>query len=1431
MQKTLEAIILAIGNSDLQSFRNKLEELSENDLIQLLTKDGGNVIHWLAEYCIQHTTHFEKCVAIGEVVVQRVKQIPNFDLCSFMNFQDKNKNTPLHVCVRGSKANFVYFLIKHGANALFMKDLQNKNQSIFTADATATESLQKYSETHKIVNANGKSAVELAMEYIAELTEKKEDTKKTAAAAIAKASKLFFLPPPCEFVHKTRFSIRTAYTIGLVAKLAYIGQGSDDKKEEADYDNEITHAFLERWGFENSIIFQRENARAIVTELEGFVDDGALLGDVHNRKKQRVNIVSFRGTKDIKDILSDIAAIKTRASKCHGFILYLRKIRDLLLKNFKSKRNLTLPIYFTGHSLGGAVASLYLMKTKQKLGEKLINHDNFQLYSFGQPRPGSKIFENSFYSQKFANNVFLIQRHNDCVPLVPWFNLGFRHCGAVRYIDEHDQLAGDIHYKLHDVRRHFMRSIPDINSASLHKVRETWNSGLRLLISYTSVGQSNVSNRVEEGLFKQLKKPDQQVVGTVKTITHKKTHSIKTSSSNILRTFIRNNISFDKTIKFHSMDSYLKSLIKMQSRITSPLMSINESISSSAPVLNISQELWERMKLFSSQEQVGVYKDWLTHYISVRNPNAKISLGDTFRPKNSIVSDNNDDDNYDFTLNPNLEYFTREDAFDVIVQSVEKWFTKEQEILDAIEECEEKIKTYFKTNNIIFKEEYPNTLESNILLFPLSGLVCHGIQCICYLISQIDDEKNTKSEELNVNLPQKYDYDKQKLFAIIRKFYFSIPEDAPIICTQFEEKKDKDYLMENAGKNSEKKIHLRRNIIDFHNHFPNENVKKGIYSFIQYLSNHDPQMKYSAIIGSLAQYLPTLPFKNGYRPSVQREREEWNKKLEGLIAPSLADGEDEKYHPKIRLIINEKVKEGFLNPKYKASFEKKGKKNEFGRRAVYPLLGEQQGGAVCSDLDFYIKEFPELAGLERASEILAKQLVGEGMPCCTIGRIDYCIKNEKSSRIQRAKDILVSIPVLILDPVGTDSLQNQIQNAEVMDNLDTRRFSQLIVLQTLTLVEDAKADNFQISKLDNGKWLLHSIDNDHVFVPTVVKNTFQKDILNFKSILFCCDDMTKEVDADIKEQLAFLSIPNVIEKWLKELDVIYNLCVAEVGDENTDQSCLKLFTQEENKRIQNPIEKRIFSASLSPAQVHAAKSKIEKDRFAGGSVIQPLFAEGMVQDLCERIRKLQLDFKSVDSLTHESIFSSIHPTVAKMYKKAFDKYPYRIGGAYERFNEVTKGSYDKVAASPSQKALISSDGDVTGSPTLSSNGPTEITMTKKTGADVLKSAKVKASAKYSPSKQLDFIVDFMSEGDENTIWAKELLKNGETAAFKKYLEGLSTAFREKFINTHGQDVLLACKDNLVGDTICEALYEMNGFRTLNLSHIRSPLIYFILMNK
>ena len=89
--------------------------------------------------------------------------------------------------------------------------------------------------------------------------------------------------------------------------------------------------------------------------------------------------------------------------------------------------------------------------------------------------------------------------------------------------------------------------------------------------------------------------------------------------------------------------------------------------------------------------------------------------------------------------------------------------------------------------------------------------------------------------------------------------------------------------------------------------------------------------------------------------------------------------------------------------------------------------------------------------------------------------------------------------ILISKAVEDTNLQ-KVQNDS--NNLDPNVFSKLVILQILTLIEDAKPDNFQISPNDKtGLWKLYSIDNDHCFVPAIIKNTFFQDTLNFKSIL------------------------------------------------------------------------------------------------------------------------------------------------------------------------------------------------------------------------------------------------------------------------------------------------------------------------------------------
>ena len=84
------------------------------------------------------------------------------------------------------------------------------------------------------------------------------------------------------------------------------------------------------------------------------------------------------------------------------------------------------PLWFCGHSLGGAMATICA-------GRCLLSHIESspqQLFTFGSPRVGDKAYINyvKVDHYRFVNN-------NDIVSRVPPAWLGFRHCGREVYID------------------------------------------------------------------------------------------------------------------------------------------------------------------------------------------------------------------------------------------------------------------------------------------------------------------------------------------------------------------------------------------------------------------------------------------------------------------------------------------------------------------------------------------------------------------------------------------------------------------------------------------------------------------------------------------------------------------------------------------------------------------------------------------------------------------------------------------------------------------------------------------------------------------------------------------------------------------------------------------------------------------------------------
>jgi triacylglycerol lipase len=148
-------------------------------------------------------------------------------------------------------------------------------------------------------------------------------------------------------------------------------------------------------------------------------------------------ITVFRGTEirqrtgacDIRNVIEDIgtdADIMLVDSKQgglvhRGFMGGLDAVweKEGLLDYIKSKDNSKRTIWFTGHSLGAALATLAADRYGNVSG----------LYTFGSPRPGDTAFANDFYvkTYRFVNN-------NDVVARVPPSGL-YRHVGDLKYID------------------------------------------------------------------------------------------------------------------------------------------------------------------------------------------------------------------------------------------------------------------------------------------------------------------------------------------------------------------------------------------------------------------------------------------------------------------------------------------------------------------------------------------------------------------------------------------------------------------------------------------------------------------------------------------------------------------------------------------------------------------------------------------------------------------------------------------------------------------------------------------------------------------------------------------------------------------------------------------------------------------------------------
>lgn len=214
----------------------------------------------------------------------------------------------------------------------------------------------------------------------------------------------------------TLYNGENALLLADCAKLVY--------KPEAD----IEKALKNNWQLSKFKFFDGESTQAFAAGNESVI------------------IVSFRGTEIFKvaDIMSDVkltfadTGIENLPGKVHsGFKDALHEIWTDLLAILKQFQDNQQTLWFCGHSLGGALATLAVAEL---IGNGIAEVNG--LYTIGQPRVGDSKFAKHF-DLSVKGKCFRFANNNDAVPQLPLWSILFKytHIGNLIYFDSAGKLS------------------------------------------------------------------------------------------------------------------------------------------------------------------------------------------------------------------------------------------------------------------------------------------------------------------------------------------------------------------------------------------------------------------------------------------------------------------------------------------------------------------------------------------------------------------------------------------------------------------------------------------------------------------------------------------------------------------------------------------------------------------------------------------------------------------------------------------------------------------------------------------------------------------------------------------------------------------------------------------------------------------------------
>lgn len=139
-------------------------------------------------------------------------------------------------------------------------------------------------------------------------------------------------------------------------------------------------------------------------------------------------VLAFRGTEQTwRDIQTDIRArrIRTPKGKIHlGFKDAFSSVEEEIKTRLEPLSDI--PLYITGHSLGGALATVatQILEWDSRFADQIA-----ACYTFGSPRVGNDEYDSSIKSM-----FYRVVNTTDVVTIVPLLMMGFVHVGDVRFL-------------------------------------------------------------------------------------------------------------------------------------------------------------------------------------------------------------------------------------------------------------------------------------------------------------------------------------------------------------------------------------------------------------------------------------------------------------------------------------------------------------------------------------------------------------------------------------------------------------------------------------------------------------------------------------------------------------------------------------------------------------------------------------------------------------------------------------------------------------------------------------------------------------------------------------------------------------------------------------------------------------------------------------